>query len=65
MSGTYKDQLTAKCAEIQSTNPKVKEIVDAVLKINSMSNMEFDYNIEKTYLMYKAVNDLLPQDTEA
>jgi hypothetical protein len=55
---TYSERLERECAEIEKTSPNIKKIVDEILKINRMSNMEFDYNIERKYLMYSNVKKI-------
>lgn len=61
---SYSEQLEQECKELEEMFPDVKKIVDEVLRINRMSNMEFDYNIERKHLMYRAVKKILKKIEE-
>ena len=56
---SYSERLERECKETEKMFPDVKKIVDEVLRIDRMSNMEFDYNIERKHLMYEAVKKIL------
>ena len=56
---SYSERLERECKETEKTFPYIQKIVDEVLRINRMSNMKFDYNIEKKHLMYEAVKKIL------
>lgn len=56
---SYSERLERECLETEKTFPEIKKIVDEILRIDRMSNMEFDYSIEKKYLMYKSVLEIL------
>lgn len=61
----YSEQLEKECKETEEMFPDVKKIVDEVLRINRMSNMEFDYDIERKHLMYRAVKKILKLEEQS
>jgi len=52
---SYSERLERECDETDKMFPVVKKIVDKILLINRVSNLEFDYMIERKHLMYEAV----------
>lgn len=56
--GNYSERLEKECAEIEKVSPNIKKIVDEILRIRSLSSAEFDYNIERTHLMYVTVKKI-------
>ena len=52
---SYSERLERECEETDKMFPVVKKIVDKILLINRISNMEFDYMIERKNMMYEAV----------
>lgn len=59
MSQNYGDKLKEGLKQILATDPEIGKVLDIVRKYDRMSSMEFDYPIERTYLMYKEIQDLL------
>lgn len=49
---SYSERLERECAEMDKIFPNVKKVIDEVIRINNMPNVEFDYNIERTHMMY-------------
>jgi hypothetical protein len=56
---SYGDQLERKINEVDADVPCVKEIIAAIKRIDRMSNMEFDYDVERTAAKYRAVLEVL------
>jgi len=56
---SYSERLERECKETEKRFPEVQKIVDEVLRIDRMSSFEFDYNIERRYLMYAAIKRIL------
>ncbi len=56
---SWSKQLEKECKETEKMFPDVKKIVDEILRIDHISNMEFDYYIEKKHLMYESVKKIL------
>jgi hypothetical protein len=55
----YTDKLKRECKEIEEKYPEIKKIIDGILNINRISSMEFDYEIERTHLMYNEIKNIL------
>jgi len=56
---SYAERLERECKEMISENPEIEDLVKTIQKISSMSNMEFDYEIERTHLMYRSVLEII------
>ena len=56
---SYSERLERECLETEKLFPNVKKIVEEISRINRISNIEFDYNIEKKHLMYEAVKKII------
>jgi len=55
----YAERLERECKEMISENPKIKDLVNTIQKISSMSARDFDYEIERTHLMYRSVLEII------
>ena len=56
---SYAERLERECKEYEAFFPVITELVDAILKLDHTSNMEFDYHIEKKNMMYKKTEQIL------
>lgn len=56
---SYSEKLEREIKETEEMFPEVKKIVDEILKIERTCNIEFDYDIEPKFLMYKKVKEIL------
>lgn len=59
---SYSEQLERECKETEEKFPDVQKIVNEILRINRISDMDFDYNIERRHLMYENVKKILNCD---
>ena len=55
----YASKLEREVIEIKNNNPQIKEIIETIKNILRKSTIEFDYEIERTWLMYNEVNKIL------
>lgn len=48
----YSDRLEREVKEFKVKYPNVDKVIKKIQNINNMPSFEFDYNIEKTHLMF-------------
>jgi hypothetical protein len=57
----YPDELDQMIEKINVAHPYIKEIIEQIHKIDCMSNMEFDYQVERMSAKYRAILEILTQ----
>ena len=55
----YLDELERQINDINMEFPCIMEIIEVVSKIDKMSNTSFDYDIERKYMKYIEIYNIL------
>ena len=56
---SYAERLERECKEMVESKPEIKDLVELIQKISAISNQNFDYEIERTHLMYRSIIEII------